>query len=193
MTARFLIAGILCLVSIDGATQQAAPVAMSQAEIKQSLAAALTGSWTGVLEYRDYQSDGRVKLPTWLMVSPDGAVLRFNYIYDDGPTKTVTEASRVTIDADKSTWTIISSDPKDAPDVAVIDGLTRLKNGRGVLVLTGKGTDNNKPADVRTTIRVGRNILEITRETKQVGEEFKFRHAYTFTRSAPPAGPVVTR
>ena len=31
--------------------------------------AALTGSWTGTLEYRDYRSDKRVTLPTTLVVS----------------------------------------------------------------------------------------------------------------------------
>lgn len=34
---------------------------------------AFEGKWTGVLEYRDYQSDKRVQLPTWLEVkdTPD--------------------------------------------------------------------------------------------------------------------------
>jgi hypothetical protein len=47
--------------------------------------------WTGELEFRDYQSDGRVKLPTLLDVklSADGHSLRFHYVYDDGPNKVV--------------------------------------------------------------------------------------------------------
>ena len=42
------------------------------------LAAALVGSWVGTLEYRDYQSDRRVTLPTRLTVFPDGrGIVRF--------------------------------------------------------------------------------------------------------------------
>jgi hypothetical protein len=59
---------------------------------------ALIGSWTGVLEYRDYSespaSAKRVKLPTWLTVEADGGDLRFKYVYDDGPNKTVTGADK---------------------------------------------------------------------------------------------------
>jgi hypothetical protein len=156
------------------------------------LTAALMGSWTGVLEYRDYKSDGRVKLPTWLTISADAGRLDYKYIYDDGPTKIVKEESFVAIDAAKGTWTITTSDSKDTPSVETITGLNALKAGRGTLVLTGTGTDNDRKADVRTTVRIGRNILEILRETRVPGEEFKFRHVYTFTRAVPPsaAAPV---
>ena len=62
-----------------------------------------------------------------------------------------------------------------------------LKEGRGTLTLTGSGTDNRAPADVRITIRIGRNILEITREAAPPNQPLAFRHTYTFVRSAPPA------
>ena len=55
-----------------------------------------------MLEYRDYSepptSTKRVKLPTWLTVEADGADLKFNYIYDDGPNKTVVETASVHFD-----------------------------------------------------------------------------------------------
>lgn len=163
------------------ATAQTPTPATQQHEIHT----ALTGEWTGVLEYRDYQSDGRVKLPTWLRITPQADGLRFAYIYDDGPTKTVIESSQVTIDPAKATYTTQSETGK--PDPSTISGLEKLKNGRGTLILTGKGTDNDKPADVRTTLRISRNLLEIIREVKVPGEEYKFRHAYTFTRSTAPS------
>lgn len=65
---------------------------------------AFVGNWTGELEYRDYQSDQHVKLPTWLdvTVSPDGRGLQFHYLYDEGPNKVVEEVSAVTIDPQMS-------------------------------------------------------------------------------------------
>ena len=66
-------------------------------------------------------------------------------------------------------------------------GLTELRKGRGSLILTGNGTDNDAPVAVRLTIRIGRNILEILRETAASGQPFAFRHAYTFIRKSPPA------
>ena len=45
------------------------------------------GKWTGQLEYRDFQSNAQVFLPTWLTIteSTDHKALQFNYVYDDGP------------------------------------------------------------------------------------------------------------
>lgn len=59
-----------------------------------------------------------------------------------------------------------------------------------MLILTGAGTENNRAVEVRTTMNIGRNLVEILRETRIPGEEFKFRHVYTFTRAAVPAGTV---
>jgi hypothetical protein len=52
-----------------------------------------------------------------------------------GPAKTVEETSLIRID--------------------------QLQAGRGVLTLTGKGTENEAPVEVRTTLRVGRNIWRL--------------------------------
>ena len=81
------------------------------------------GAWTGELEYRDFQSDQRVKLPTWLVVqlSPDGRGMQFHYIYDDGPTKVVEELAAVTIDTQNATFTV-SSDRNKSKDTYQISG-----------------------------------------------------------------------
>jgi hypothetical protein len=131
---------------------------------------ALVGSWTGVLEYRDYSepptSTKRVKLPTWLTVEADGADLKFNYIYDDGPTKTVTGTDRVHFD----------------PTAAAAE----LKAGLGSIVVMGAATENDKPVRSRTTWRIGRNIVEFTEETAPEGQPFAFRHSYLFVRATAP-------
>ena len=151
--------------------------------------AALVGTWAGTLEYRDYSepptSDKRVKLPTWLSVSHAGYNLRFDYVYDDGPSKTVKESSLVHIDKVSAVYTTIDLAGKPE-DIYKIAGLDQLRSGRGVLTLTGVGTENGKPVEVRTTLRIGRSILEVMRETASTGQPFTFRHSYTMVRSAAP-------
>jgi hypothetical protein len=153
------------------------------------LQSALVGSWVGTLEYRDYSepatSSKRVKLPTWLSIEPSEGNLNFRYIYDDGPKKTVTETSLVHIDSNTSQYAVLDRTGKVESNYAIA-GLAELRQGRGILTLTGTGTENNAPVAVRTTISIGRNILEITRETAGSGLPFTFRHAYTLVRAGAP-------
>ena len=157
---------------------------------QQEISAAMIGLWAGTLEYRDYSepagSNKRVKLPTWLTISEAGNALRFDYIYDDGPTKTVKESSLVHIDTALATYTDLdlSQKPQSTYKIA---GLGEIRQGRGVLTLTGPGLENGKPVEVRTTLRIGRNILEILRETALAGQPMAFRHSYTMVRTVNPA------
>jgi hypothetical protein len=150
---------------------------------------ALLGAWVGTLEYRDYSepatSTKRVKLPTWLNVEPAGTDLRFRYVYDDGPAKTVKEVSLIGIDTTGELYTVSDSAGK-VEDRYTIVGLAQLRSGHGTLILNGRGTENQVAVVVRTTLRIGRNILEITRETAAPGEPFAFRHTYTFVRATEP-------
>jgi hypothetical protein len=145
------------------------------------------GHWVGVLEYRDYQTNQRVFLPTWLTLtpSPDGTSITLSYIYDDGPTKTVRDTSTLTLAPATNKATLADDKTSETYDVAGYPEFTKL--GRGVLILTGKGTENNKPVDVRITLTLRRNLYTYQKETRLAGEEFKFRDAYTFTRAEPPA------
>ncbi len=142
---------------------------------------AMLGRWVGTLEYRDYSepagSTKRVKLPTWLTVERQPAGLQLQYVYDDGPSKTVTETSLLQVDPQKTTW---------GKENFSTEGFEALKEGRGTLMFRGSGTENGKPAEVKTTLRIGRNILEITRETGIPGEPLAFRHTYTFIRATAP-------
>lgn len=198
---RVFAAVLLCVLCLGAADVRSQHMAGSIAGTpSKDLQSALTGEWTGVLEYRDYSepptSTKRVKLPTWLSVAPSGGSLRFRYTYDDGPAKTVFQTDLITIDVPASTWTTTPEDrtesggTKAKTDVAGVTGLQALKNGHGVLVLAGSGTDSGQPAEVRTTIRVGRNILEFLRETRRGKEEFQFRDSYTFVRAQPPAAAI---
>ncbi len=143
------------------------------------------GKWTGQLEYRDYTTNGRVLLPTWLEITNAPEGMRFAYIYDDGPTKTVRETITMKIDAGKNIATFISEDKKSS--TYNIEGLKEfMTTGHGKLILTGTGVENEKKVDVRITITLRRNLYQYVKETRPAGEEFQFRDAYTFTRATPP-------
>ncbi len=149
------------------------------------------GSWTGVLEYRDFQTDKMVRLPTWLEVQTSlHGPLHMTYIYDDGPTKTVIERSSVTLDAQANTYTV-TSDRDHSSDTYRVSGYQDLlAKGIGVLTMTGAGQENAKPVDVRITLTIGRNLYILRKETREAGQDFRMRDEYVFTRRDPPPAPV---
>lgn len=161
------------------------------ANLKADLQKSLVGDWTGVLEYRDYSepvtSTKREKLPTWLSISTAGTAESWHYIYDDGPSKVVEETDTVAFDPAASTYS--EADDDKPAQVFKVTGFETLTNGRGQLVLTGSGTENDKPSEMRITLTIRRNLLEILEETRPAGsaEAFAFRHAFRFTRAKPPA------
>lgn len=148
----------------------------------------MAGEWVGQLEYRDFQSNERVFLPTWLSMTPsaDGTSVALAYTYDDGPTKTVKEASTLAfLIGEKSAS--VTSDRDHSSEQYSVAGLDEFaKLNRGTLVLTGLGKDNDKPVDVRITVTLRRNLFTWVKETRPVGGEFKFRDGYTFTRKDSP-------
>jgi hypothetical protein len=183
---------LLTALTFSGDLSSQSPVQSAAAEsvTLTDLQHALVGSWVGTLEYRDYSepaaSTKRVKLPTWLTVQPSGGDLLFTYIYDDGPTKTVTEISKLRIDPAGAHFTFLDDKGKVEESLSV-SGWSQLHQGRGILTLIGSSMDNGAIADVRVSLRVGRNILEIVREAAPTGQALAFRHAYTFVRSIPPS------
>ena len=159
------------------------------------LTRALTGDWVGVLEYRDYSepagSTKRVQLPTWLSITGAGP-LTWRYIYDDGPAKTVEETDIVTFNPATSTYTE-TTNGKPA-QTSTITGYDSLKSGRGVLILNRIATDNDKPAELRVTLTIRRNLLQMLEEVRPVGSTgaYTFRHNFTFTRATAPVVPAAS-
>jgi hypothetical protein len=166
---------VLCLFALDGRAQQA-PDAYHRA---------ITGTWTGTLEYRDYRSDGRVTLKTRLIVAPSADGLELAYTYDDGPGKTVRSLERVTIGADRESYRIRNGDGTYDTTFAAA-GLRQFGSGSDQVVLVGKGTENDQPVDVRITIVATGNSLSMLRESRLAGADCLFRNEYRFTRDAGP-------
>jgi hypothetical protein len=156
------------------------------------LAAALRGSWVGVLEYRDYSepagSTKRVDLPTWLTISGDAAQ-SWHYIYDDGPAKTVQEDDNVLFDSAKGSFSE-AANGKPA-QVFRVDGFNGLRAGRGTLQMVGSGTDSGKPAEIHLVLNIKRNLLELLEEVRPTGstEPYAFRHIYRMVRAQAPSTP----
>lgn len=144
--------------------------------------AALTGSWKGALEYRDYQSDKRVTLPTMLVISQEeSGELTFAYVYDDGPGKTVTSRDRVTVDAARSTYRIRNGDGTYDGTFATT-GLAEFGPVSPTVTLLGSGDENGVKVDLRTTIQLGPASLTMLRESRRPGGEWLFRNRYALTR-----------
>lgn len=149
------------------------------------LHAQFLGAWTGQLEYRDFQSDAQVFLPTWLTITEGAGALQLDFVYDDGPTKVVRERMLLAI-ADGNAE--LSSDRDHTRDHYQVSGLDAFaKLGRGVLTLTGTSRENDRPVDVQITLTLRRNLFTLRKETRAGSEPFRFRDAYTFTRATPPA------
>jgi hypothetical protein len=182
----------LFLIVAQTLAQISMPAPQASLQTERDLRLALLGDWVGALEYRDYSepptSTKRELLPTWLSISDaePGKTLRWHYVYDDGPSKTVEESDVVRFDTSASSYSE-ATDGKPAQVFKVV-GYDSLREGRGTLVLTGSGTDNKKPSEKRVTITIKRNLIEIVEETRPAGssESFDFRHSFRFTRAAPP-------
>jgi hypothetical protein len=146
---------------------------------------AFGGSWVGTLEYRDYSDNSLVKLGTLLRITqPKGtADWVFRYVYDDGPKKVVQDSDTISLDWTKRTYVVTSEDGKEI-DPYKIDRSGLKADGTGTLILSGEGTENQITVEVRTTIKITRDHLDILRETRPKGQEFKFRHEYSFARVA---------
>src|SRR5689334_8364325 len=105
---------------------------------QKDLHAAFAGQWVGHLEYRDYSTDKRVKLPTELdsSLSPDGRSLVWNFVYQDGPGKVVKDRQTLTIDPEAGRFLFVSDEGKQKDDYQIAGLAEFSRNGQGTLVLT---------------------------------------------------------
>jgi hypothetical protein len=176
----------LTILLLPSALSAQAASQHSQADLTH----ALLGDWTGVLEYRDYSEPAaslkRVELPTWLTISTAPEGLYFDYTYDDGPSKTVTEHSALVFALQSNSYKVVGTDA--VIEDLKISGGDALKDGHGVLTLTGSITENGHPAELRTTWTIRRNLISWLEETRSAGtaDPFTFRHKYTFVRATAP-------
>ncbi len=152
-----------------------------------SLLAPTIGLMRGVLEYRDYQSERRVTLPTWVHTAPIGTTgaFRVRTVYDDGPGNTIYSPDVVRVAG--AEWIEGAGGEEGQPS----DELTTLRIAarRAVpegqqLVLLGRGMDDNKAVEFRYTVTVGKNASRRLKEFRLPGKAWEYRHEYRLSRGA---------
>lgn len=143
--------------------------AVAAPDVAQSLA----GAWTGTLQYRDFGNDRQVTLPTTVTFSGPATALRGDYVYDDGPGKTVRSTEQWSLDG--STLTL------DGTAASV----TTYRAGTGAdvtLEVEGSGEENKRPVAMRTLVARTGDALTITRLTQLPGQPWLTRHVYRFVK-----------
>ena len=143
--------------------------AMAAPDLAQSLA----GAWTGSLQYRDFGNDRQVTLPTTVTFSGPATALRADYVYDDGPGKTVRSTEQWSLDG----------------GTMMLDGtparVTAYRAGSGAditLEVEGSGEENKQPVAMRTLLNRTGAALTITRLTQLPGQPWLTRHVYRFVK-----------
>jgi hypothetical protein len=139
------------------------------------LSASLAGTWTGSLQYRDYSNDRQVVLPTTVTFSGPGIALRGDYVYDDGPGKTVRSTEQWVLAPDGATLTLGSAPAR----------VTTLRAGTGMditLEVEGTAEENKQAVAMRTLVTRTGNALTITRQTQLSGQPWLVRHVYRLVK-----------
>ncbi|RKH15245.1 hypothetical protein D7X74_18730 [Corallococcus sp. CA047B] len=149
-----------------------------------TLATVLVGSWSGTLDYRDFQSDRRVILPTTLEATGDGEEIRFAFTFDDGPGKTVrsTESWRIRDEG----RTLVTGE--DREEMKILERRGGSAAAELTLVAEGRGEENKQPVEVRTVLTRRGAVLSISRLTRRPGEPFLLRHVYRMSAVARSDG-----
>ncbi|MCY1044400.1 S41 family peptidase [Corallococcus sp. bb12-1] len=162
------------VADFDAGRDRAVEVAKEKGTaVVPGLAAVLTGSWRGTLDYRDFQSDRRVVLPTMLEAAGDGDEVRFAFTFDDGPGKTVRSTESWRLGAGGGT--LITG---DGAEMKIMERRGGGEATELTLVAEGRGQENTLPVEVRTVLTRRGAVLTISRLTRRPGEPFLLRHVY---------------
>jgi hypothetical protein len=139
------------------------------------------GQWSGHLEYQDYKSPNRVKIPVKLEVkptNPDSAVWDFRY--DD--------FGREVQSFETHTWknnkyTVQTRGKLEIQTYVSFDYSYFLKAGGGTSILFSQESDNGKLVEVRRTIVLDKNSLTTRKEIRQPDGAFVFRNQSSYKRN----------
>ena len=155
----------------------AAACCLSTTVLATDLAQSLAGAWTGSLQYRDFGNDKQVVLPTTVTFSGPATALQGDYVYDDGPGKTVRSREQWSLAPDASTLTLGAAGTP-ARVTSYVEG-----SGADVtLEAEGTGVENRQAVAVRTLLARRGDTLTITRLTQLPGQPWLTRHVYRFVR-----------
>jgi hypothetical protein len=171
--SRFLIAALALCACTTAAPRVDPPAAAAD------VFAAMDGSWSGVLEYADYRTDRRVRLPTRLTATAgeQGGMLTLDYVYTEPSGETVTSSGVHRMDVGAGRYVMGS----DTFRVETVQGFQGAAGGR--LVLTGTVLDNDRQESVRHTFTLSGDTLRLLKETRS---PWQFRNEYRLVRAPVP-------
>ena len=148
-------------------------------KIEESHLKELTGNWSGELTYLDYKDDkSKISLKVRTTNSWSKPALTRRTIFTEPNGKEIKSDSvlkigddRRSLDEDKDNWRVVKND------------YDRDKKQR-IIILETDGEDNNKKANLRKTIAIGKNQYSITKEVRYEGtSDYIFRNEFRFSRS----------
>ena len=143
---------------------------------------AIEGSWTGTLEYRDYQPPhGRVTLPTKLyasLVAPNE--LSLHYVFDDGPKKIVHSYDRLMIDLAKQTLRWSGLKAEDMSICKIVS--TQTAGGALEIVAEREKVDEGKKKLIRYRLKLAADNFEILKDEGTDAASLSFADRYSFQR-----------
>ncbi|MEO1787780.1 MAG: hypothetical protein AAFR41_12255 [Pseudomonadota bacterium] len=154
------------------------------------------GSWTGELQYLDYQSGEWFGIPmaSKVTVAPDGHAFVTTTRYDDGPTVgDVYIVSIAALDHESGTLSMAIF-RKGRPMETRASALSLdpgAMTGAWSIVSTSDGSDDNRPAQVRETIALDDGVLTSLKEvdfTDDDAAEWLVRNRTVLRRSGDNAG-----
>ncbi len=138
------------------------------------------GAWQGTLTYDDYSEPGKlVTLPTKLFVAMSAPTeLVLNYVFDDGPGKTVYSYERMRFDMSDNEVTWSSGIAKSAKTKARIVSNTLEDGARRMVFESGP-----KAGFERYTLELSDTSMTLVKEEIEGAGSPQFRNRYEFRRA----------
>jgi len=142
----------------------------------------LAGNWSGVLEYRDYQSGQQVEIPHARNVrfAPDGSYMLTEMSYTD-PNFQVYQSDVATFDGSMLLVASVSGGSIETSN-SMLTEFSMTTTG-WVIQFDGRGMDNEQPADMRYIIEFqGETLVQTQLVRADDASEFSVRNAVRLSR-----------
>lgn len=165
---RLLCAAAALLLGAAGALAQMP----SPAELERTL----TGRWHGHLEYRDYQSDRRIRIPlqTEARLGSDGATLTREARFDDGPARGTVLITSVSL-YDESGSRVTAASFRRGRAVETSTETARVTQHTSPTQWTAewhrRGPDGGQDSDIRVTLTRRGDEMRAVKEVRAAGAE----------------------
>lgn len=176
------------LTLLLAAAPPAMPATPTPAPTPAALEASLAGQWRGTLGYRDYQSDKLEEIPmtTRIEALPDAATILRLSTFDDGPRVGDVFITSASLHDDKAGSVTTATLRKGRP---VETGTEQVRvaaftdPAHWTIVFETDGSDDDRPARLRTTqVRDG-DVLTATKDVRPQGSaDWRFRNRSRLVR-----------